>query len=121
MTYPCSQQKRRFITTQMIMPYQRTYMTLTLHLTLGILIEESQTIINLLKANHTIVKSEQSQAILVSKRKNTIPEDLTICINDGDIKQKNLVKLLGITLDNKLNFENRISSICKQDVDKMHY
>ena len=51
--------------------------------------------------------------MLVSKRKNTIPEDLNICINDVNIKPKKLVKLLGITLDNKLNFENHISSICK--------
>ena len=42
--------------------------------------------------------------MLVSKRKNTIPEDLTISINDVDIKPKNSVKLLELTLDNKLNF-----------------
>ena len=51
--------------------------------------------------------------MLVSKRKNTIPEDLTISINDVDIKPNNSVKLLGITLDNKLNFEKHISSIYK--------
>ena len=45
--------------------------------------------------------------MLVLKRKSTIPED------DIEIKPKNSVKLVGITLDNKLNFENRISSICK--------
>ena len=46
-----------------------------------------------------IVNSNKFQDILVSKRKSTIPEDLTICINDVDIKPKNSVKLLGITLD----------------------
>ena len=51
--------------------------------------------------------------MLVSKRKSTIPEDLTICFNDVEIKPKNSVKLLGVTLDNKLNFEKHISSICK--------
>ena len=51
--------------------------------------------------------------MLVSKRKNILPEDLTVCINDVDIKPKNSVKILGISLDNKLNFGNHISSICK--------
>ena len=66
-----------------------------------------------LKQNHMIVNPNKFQAVLVSKRKNTIPEDLTISINDVDIKPNNSVKLLGITLDNKLNFEKHISSICK--------
>ena len=51
--------------------------------------------------------------MLVPKRKNTIPEDLSININDVDIKPNTSVKRLGITLDNKLNFEKHISSICK--------
>ena len=57
-----------------------------------------------------IVNPKKFQAMLVSKRKNTIPEDLTVCINDVDIKPKNSFNLLGITSDNKLNFENYISS-----------
>ena len=67
------------------------------------LIEESQiTTINWLKANNMIVNSNKFQDILVSKRKSTTPEDLTVCINDVDIKPKNSVKLLGITLDTEL-------------------
>ena len=58
-----------------------------------------------------IVNPKQSQAMLLSKRKDTILQYLTICINDVVIKTKNSVRLLGITLDNKLNFENHISSI----------
>ena len=67
------------------------------------LIEESQiTTINWLKAYNMIVNSNKFQDILVSKRKSTTPEDLTVCINDVDIKPKNSVKLLGITLDTEL-------------------
>ena len=84
-----------------------------LNLLIDILSEKSQTVINWLKANHLIVNPKKFQAMLVSKRKYAIPEDLTICIMDVDIKPKNSVKLLGITLDNKLNSENHISSICK--------
>ena len=51
-----------------------------------ILIEEFQTTINWLKAYHIIVNPKKFQAILVSKRKNTISEDLTININKVDIK-----------------------------------
>ena len=51
--------------------------------------------------------------MLVLKRKNIIPEDLTICINDVVIKTKNSVKLLRITSDNKLNCANHTSSIYK--------
>ena len=46
-----------------------------------------------LKQNHMIVNPNKFQAVLVSKRKNTIPEDLTISINDVDIKPNNSVKL----------------------------
>ena len=61
---------------------------------IDILTEESQTTLNWLKANHMIVNPKKFQAMLVSKRKNTIPEDLIISINDVDIKPNNSVKLL---------------------------
>ena len=51
--------------------------------------------------------------MLVSKRKSTIQDNLRININDVDIKPNNSVKLLGTTLDNKLNFEKHINSVCK--------
>ena len=55
-----------------------------------------------------IVNTKKLQAMLLLGR---FSEDLTIRISDVDIKPKNSVKPLGITLDNKLNFENRISTI----------
>ena len=68
---------------------------------------------NWLKVNHMIVNPKKFQAMLVSKRKSTILEDLTISINDVGIMPNDSVELLGITLDNKLNFEKHISPICK--------
>ena len=53
------------------------------------------------------------QTMFVSKTENTIPDDLNICIDDLNIRPQNSVKLLGITLASKLNFESYISSICK--------
>ena len=55
-----------------------------------------------------IVNTKKFQAMLLLERFSV---DLTICINDVVIKPKNSVKPLGITFDNKLNFENRISTI----------
>ena len=68
------------------------------------------------------VNPKKFQAMLVSKRKNTLPEDLTLNINDVDIKPNNSVKLSGITLDNKLNFENiSVHFANLQAVIWMHY
>ena len=78
---------------------------------IDILAEESQTTINWLKTNHMTVPPKKFRARLVSKIKNTIPEDLTISISDVDIKPNNSVKLLRITLNKKLNFEKHMSSI----------
>ena len=78
-----------------------------------ILTEESQTTINGFKPNHMIVNLKKFQAMLVSKGKNIALEHLAISINDVDIKPNNSVKLLEIALDNKLNFEKHISSICR--------
>ena len=60
-----------------------------------------------------ITNPKRFQAMLVSKRKNTITADLAISVNDVDMRPNNSVKLLGITLDNKLNFEKHISSTSK--------
>ena len=69
-----------------------------------------------------IVNPNKFQAMLVSKNENTISENLTIYINDVDIRPMNSVKLLWITVDNKLNFENHISLICKSaNCQWMHY
>ena len=51
--------------------------------------------------------------MFLSQTKNTIPVVLNICINKISIRPQNSVKPLGITLDNKLDFEGHISSICK--------
>ena len=41
-----------------------------------------------------IVNPKKIQEMLALKRKSTIMEDLTICINDVDMKPKNSIKFL---------------------------
>ena len=87
----------------MIILYQRTHLTL-LTTVMRERVKESKTTINWFKANHLIVNPKKFQPMLVSKRKNTMPVDFTYYNNNVDIKPKNSVKLLGVTLDKKTKF-----------------
>ena len=69
------------------------------------LIEESQTTMNCVKDNNMIVNPKKFQTVLVLKTKNTIPEDLNICINDVNMKLQNSVKILRITLNNNCTLD----------------
>ena len=53
------------------------------------------------------VSPKKFQTMFVSKTKNSIPEDLNICVDDVYIKPQTSVTLLDITS------ESHISSICK--------
>ena len=46
--------------------------------------------------------------------KEKLPEKFTIKIGNISLSPENQVTLLGVTLDNKLNFEAHIQKMCKE-------
>ena len=47
-------------------------------------------------------------------------ENVSITIGDEEIKGNKSVKLLGVTIDNKLHFDEHVSNICKKVSCKLH-
>ena len=58
------------------------------------------------------VNPEKFQAIAVWKR--TLVKNLVLKISDSEIKCEEVVKLLGVDIDYKLNFDQHISSSCRK-------
>ena len=79
---------------------------------ISILESESEIAINWFKNNHMIVNPGKFQAIIFDKHKGN-HTNRTINISQKEIKAVAEVKLLGIEIDDKLNFNHHISNICK--------
>ena len=54
--------------------------------------------------------------LFMSKCRN----DISINVGDQKIKNENTVKLLGVTFDNQLKFDNHVSKLCKNANNKLH-
>ena len=63
--------------------------------------------------NEMIVNPDKFQAIIF-KENSTMKDSYPLDINDQKINSENCVKLLGIEIDNKLCFEQHISTLCKK-------
>ena len=59
-----------------------------------------------------IFNPEKFQAIILDKRKSNLT-NIPLTIDNQTIKSVSSVELLGIPLDDKLNFNLHISNICK--------
>ena len=67
------------------------------------------------KDNQMIVNPDKFQAMILQNSRNTKNyEPVKLEIGSTKIETKNTVKLLRITIDNKLNFEEHISELCKK-------
>ena len=78
---------------------------------IGVLEEEAGVALTWLKQNQMIANPEKFHALLIKKDKtNTCGENISI--QGKMIKSEETVKLLGIQLDYKLNFEQHISQLC---------
>ena len=76
---------------------------------LDILQKECEPAINCFKTNNMIVNPDKFQSMTISSKK-----DLTKSVlnkNGVELTMKSSLKLLGIEIDNKLNFEKHISNI----------
>ena len=79
---------------------------------LEILRKECETAIYWFKTNIIIANPDKFQSMTISSKKNLIKSLLNT--NGVELIMESSVKLLGIEIDNKLNFEKQISSICKK-------
>ena len=80
--------------------------------------EESGVALDWLKENHMIVNPSKFHALLIKKdQTNTSGEKISI--RGKTIESENSVKLLGIQLDYKLNFDPHISELCRKAVTQL--
>ena len=75
-----------------------------------ILRKECETAINWFKTNKMIVNPDKFQSMIISSKKDLSKSVLNI--SGVELTMESSVKLLGIEIDNKLNFEKHISNIC---------
>ena len=78
-----------------------------------ILTDESQKAIDWLKLNQMKVNPKRFQAMFVCKKKNALPRNLKLQINNTEITQQSSVELLGVTSHNELKFDQHISRFGK--------
>ena len=76
---------------------------------------ESELAVKWFTENQMIVNPDKFQAMILQNSRNSKNyEPVKLEIESAKIETKNTVKLLGITIDNKLNFEEHISELCKK-------
>ena len=86
---------------------------------LKVLEGEANVALKWLKENEMIANPGKFQAILIKKdRSDTTGIDISL--SDKNIKSEEMVKLLGVKLDNKLNFDAHISSVSKKAVTQLN-
>ena len=76
------------------------------------LASECELVIDWFKKNKMVVNPNKYQAIILDKRKSVHTNE-RITVDNKQIKVVSSVKLLGLQLDDKLNFNLHISNICK--------
>ena len=80
---------------------------------------EANVALKWLKENEMIANPGKFQAIFIKKdRSDTSGTDISL--SDKNIKSEKTVKLLGIKLDNKLNFDAHISDLCKKAATQLN-
>ena len=86
---------------------------------LKVLEGEANVALKWLKENEMIANPGKFQAILIKKDRSDT-SGIDINLSDKNIKSEKTVKLLGIKLDNKLNFDPHISDLCKKAATQLN-
>ena len=77
-----------------------------------VLEKESKSSIDWFEINNMIANTDKFQAMILSSDEKENKYDLKI--NDSIISSEKSVTLLGIEIDNKLNFEKQVANICRK-------
>ena len=80
---------------------------------------ESEVVIDWFKINTMVVNPDRFQAIILDKQKRDHTDE-HITVDNQQIKVVSSVKLLGLQLDDKLNFNLHISHICKSATNQLN-
>ena len=83
-----------------------------------ILRKECETTINWFKTNNMIVNPDEFQSMIISSKKGLSKSVLNI--DSVELTMKSSVKLLGIEIYNKLNFEKHIYNICRKATNQVN-
>ena len=76
---------------------------------------ESELVAKWFTDNQMVVNTDIFQALILQNSRNSKNyEPIKFEIESAKIETKNTVKLLRITIDNKLHFEEHISGLCKK-------
>ena len=86
---------------------------------INILLIESEVITDWFKKNQTIVNPDKFQVIIIDKKKGDHTNE-NVVIDNKQIKTVPSVELLGIQLDDQLNFIPHISNICKSAANQLN-
>ena len=73
--------------------------------------QESESPVSWFKQNEMIVNADNFQAITLNKKESEAKYKLTI---DNDIESTKSVKILDITIDDRLRFDQHISNLCSK-------
>ena len=74
--------------------------------------QESESALSWFKQNEMIVNADRFQAIILHKKENEAECNLTI--DNNNIESTKSVKLLSITIDDRLRFDQNISNLCSK-------
>ena len=80
---------------------------------------ESQVAVDWFKENNMIVNADKFQAIIV-KRNSDMCSQYTLNIDNNEVALEKSVKLLGIEIDDKLFFDEHLSSLCKKASNQLN-